>query len=71
MEIDEDPVGEYDEDPAARSDPLPDWRVPYLNCLIREVLPTDTTEARWLTCRAKSFIIIEGELYKKSHTKVL
>ena len=28
-------------------------------------------EARWITRRAKSFVIIEGELYKQSHTKIL
>jgi hypothetical protein len=71
MEIDEDPVGESDEDLAAGADPLPDWRIPYLDSLIREVLPTDKTEARWLARHAKSFIIIKGGLYKKSHTKVL
>jgi hypothetical protein len=46
MKIDEDLVGVSDEDPAARSDPLPDWRIPYLDFLIREVLLTDKTEAR-------------------------
>jgi ribonuclease HI len=71
IEIDEDPVGESDEDPAAGFDPSPNWRTPYLDCLICEVLPMDKTYAQWLTRRAKSFVIIEGELYKKSHTKVL
>jgi hypothetical protein len=51
-------------------DPLLDWRVLYLNYLVRETLPVDKTKARWLACRAKSYIIIKGELYKKSHTKV-
>jgi len=31
----------------------------------------DKMEARWLACRTKSFVIIEGELYKRSHTKIL
>ena len=35
------------------------------------MLPMDKTEARWLTCRAKSFVLMEGELYKWSHTKTL
>lgn len=60
-----------DEDELARSDPQGDWRTPYLDCLIQEVLPDDKMEARQLTCRAKSFVIIEGELYKKSPTKIL
>ena len=31
----------------------------------------DKMEARWLTRRAKSFIVIEGELYKRSHIGIL
>jgi hypothetical protein len=38
--------------------------VPYLNNLLHKELLTDKTEARQLACRAKSFIIIEEELYK-------
>jgi hypothetical protein len=34
-----------DEDPSARPDPLPDWRVSYLDCLVRETLPINKTEA--------------------------
>jgi hypothetical protein len=36
---------EIDEDPIVEPDPLPDWRIPYLNCLIREILPTNKMEA--------------------------
>jgi hypothetical protein len=32
-------------DLAMRDEPMPDWRIPYLKYLIREVLPTDKTEA--------------------------
>lgn len=52
-------------------DPQTDWRMPYLDCLIREMLPADKTEARRLARRAKSFVLIDGDLYKKSHTKIL
>ena len=45
--------------------------MPYLDYLLREALPTNKMEARWLTRRAKSFVIIEGELYMRSHTKIL
>ena len=31
----------------------------------------DKTEARWLTHRAKSFVPMEGKLYKRSHTRIL
>ena len=52
-------------------DPPTNWRTPYLNCLLHEVLPADKTEAQWLARRAKSFIVIKGELYKRSHTGIL
>ena len=31
----------------------------------------DKMEARWLAHHAKSFVLIEGELYKQSHTRIL
>ena len=34
-------------------------------------MPIDKMEARRLACRAKSFIVIEGELYRRSHTGIL
>ena len=52
-------------------DPSTDLRTPYLDYLLHEVLPADKTEARWLAHRAKSFIVIKGELYKRSHTRIL
>ena len=55
---------ELDEDPTIEPDPLADWRMPYLDELLREVLPMDKTEARWLTCLTKSFVIIKGKLYR-------
>ena len=57
--------------PVAELDPPTDWRTPYLDCLLHEVLPADKTEARWLMRHAKSFVIIKGELYKHSHTGIL
>jgi len=55
---------ELEEDPATEPDPLVDRRMLYLDYLLREVLPTDKAEARWLTHRAKCFVLVEGELYK-------
>ena len=52
-------------------DPPTDWRTPYLDCLLHEVLPADKMEARRLARHAKSFVIIKGELYKRSHTGIL
>jgi hypothetical protein len=48
-----------------------DWRRPYLNCLTRCILPVDATKAKRLTRRTKSFVLVKGELYKQSATRVL
>jgi hypothetical protein len=51
----------------------PDWRVSYLDHLTRGDLPSDKTEARRITRRAKSFVIFgdNKELYRRSPTGVL
>jgi hypothetical protein len=36
---------EINKDPSIGLNPLPDWRVPYLDCLIQEILPVNKTEA--------------------------
>jgi hypothetical protein len=58
-------------DLAMRDEPMPNWRIPYLKYLIREVLLIDKTEAHRIVRRAKSFTLIDGELYKCSATGVL
>ncbi|XP_066385130.1 uncharacterized protein [Miscanthus floridulus] len=63
-------VMELEEDPAVEPDPLNDLRTLFLDYLLYDTLPIDKTEARWLACRAKSFVLVE-ELYKRSHTKIL
>ena len=55
---------ELDKDPAIEPDPLVDWRTPYLDYLLLEALLMDKIEARWLMRRAKSFAVIEDELYR-------
>ena len=55
---------ELDEDPAIEPDPLADWRMPYLDYHLYEALLMDKMEAWWLTHCAKSFVLIEGELYR-------
>ena len=40
----------------------------YLDYLLCDILPADKTEARRLARHAKSFVLVEGELYKRSHT---
>ena len=64
-------VMELDEDPVTEPNPLADWRMPYLDYLLREALPIDKMEAWRLTRRAKSFVVIKGELYRGSHTRIL
>ena len=55
---------ELEEDPAIELDPLVDWRTLYLNYLLHDTLLTNKVEARWLARHAKSFVLMEGELYK-------
>ncbi|XP_025825139.1 uncharacterized protein LOC112900493 [Panicum hallii] len=43
-----------------------DWRVPLLAYLLDKVLPTDRTEAQRMYRHAKTFLAIDGELYKRS-----
>ena len=62
---------ELEEDPAIEPDPLVDWRTPYFDYLLRDMLPTDKMEAQWLARRAKSFVLVESKLYKRSHTRIL
>jgi hypothetical protein len=51
----------------------PDWRTPYLDCLIQGELPSDKTEAQWIARRAKTFVIYgdDKELYRRSPTSIL
>ena len=53
MEIDEAPTSQ-------------DWRAQYLDWMIRGILPSDRAQARRLARRAKSFALIDDELYKRS-----
>ena len=61
---------ELDEDPVTEPDPLVDWRMRYLDYLLREALPMDKMEARRLARHVKSFVLIEGELYRRSHIEI-
>jgi len=62
---------ELDEDRAIEPDPLADWRTPYLDYLLHEALPMNKIEAQWLAHCTNSFVIIEGEVYRRSHTGIL
>jgi len=63
---DEAEVMEIDEPPASKN-----WREPILRWIDRGRLPSDHTEARRIARRAKSFIVIDGELYKRIPLGVL
>jgi hypothetical protein len=43
----------------------PDWRFPILEWLVEGKLASDQTEAWRIAHRAKAFVIIDGELYKR------
>ena len=55
---------ELEEDPMTELEPLVNWRVLYLDYLLCDMLPMDKKEAWWLTRHSKSFVLMEGELYK-------
>ena len=57
-------VMELEVDPTTEPDPPDDWRTPYINYLLHDALPATKTEARRLARRAKTFVLVEGELYK-------
>ena len=52
-------------------DDLPDWRYPLLQCLVDGSLPPDQTEARRVARRAKTFFLLDGEMYKRSPSGIL
>jgi len=58
MQIDEAPL-------------LRDWRDQYLDWINRGVLPSDRAQARCFARRAKSFTLIDRELYKCSPSGLL
>ena len=63
---DEAETMEIDEAPPSR-----DWHTQYLDWMIRGVLPSDRAQARRIARRAKSFILIDDELYKRSPSGIL
>jgi hypothetical protein len=47
------------------------WMQPYLAYMINKTLPEDVIKARRITRRSKEFVVVKGELYKKSISGVL
>ena len=83
--MDEDPSNEAfvlsllegygaDQAEAMETEPAPraeDWRAKYLAWIDRGELPSDRTKARRIARKAKSFAVIDGELYKRAASGVL
>jgi hypothetical protein len=83
--MDEDPSNEafilsllegYDADEAEamEAEPAPrmeDWRAKYLAWIDRGELPPDRSEAKHIARMAKSFTIVDGELYKRVASGIL
>jgi len=53
------------------SDDSPDWRYPLLQRLVDGTLPPDQAEARRVARRAKTFALLDGEMYKRSTSGIL
>ncbi|XP_039815274.1 uncharacterized protein LOC120678188 [Panicum virgatum] len=67
-------ISSADEAEAMQIDEAPpsqDWGDQYLNWINRGVLPSDRAQARRIAKRAKSFIVIDDELYKRSPLGIL
>jgi hypothetical protein len=63
-----------DEAEAMDVEPAPskvDWRDKYIAWMDREELPSDRSEARCIARMAKSFALVDGELYKRAASSIL
>jgi hypothetical protein len=49
----------------------PDWRFLILKWLVEEKLSSDQTKARLIAYRAKAFVLIDDELYKRGAAGIL
>jgi hypothetical protein len=47
------------------------WMQPYLEYMVSKTLPEDVVEALRIVQRSKTFVVVKGELYKKSISRVL
>jgi hypothetical protein len=48
-----------------------DWRDKYIAWMARGELPSDRSEARHIARMAKSFALVDGELYKRAASGIL
>ena len=52
-------------------DDSPDWRYPLLQRLVDGTPPSDQAEARRVARHAKTFVLLDGEMYKRSPSGIL
>jgi ribonuclease HI len=50
---------------------VPDWRVPFVDYLLHDRLPPDPVDARPLTQRAKNYLMVDQQLYRRSPSGIL
>jgi triphosphoribosyl-dephospho-CoA synthetase len=65
---------DVDEVEAMDVEPAPsevDWRNKYITWMDRGELPSDWSEARRIARMAKSFTLVDGELYKRAASSIL
>jgi hypothetical protein len=60
-----------DTEPAPPPPHAKDWRAEYIALMDRGELPSDRSEDRRIARMAKSFTLIDGELYKRAVSGVL
>jgi hypothetical protein len=63
-----DETNAMDTEPAPRAE---DWWAKYLAWMDRRELPSNRSEARRITRMAKSFTLVDGELYKRAASGIL
>jgi hypothetical protein len=63
-----DEAGAMDTEPVPRAE---DWQDKYIAWMDRGELPLDRSEARRIARMAKSFALVDGELYKRAASSVL
>ena len=61
---------DFESEPPAPDDLL-DWCYPLLQHLIDGTLPPDQAEAWRVARRAKTFVLLDGEMYKRSPSGIL
>jgi len=52
-------------------DNLPDWCYPLMQRLVDDTLAPDQGEAWHVARRAKTFLLLDGEMYKRSPSGIL